>query len=389
MEFETSVVHSGEEPNMEPGGTGDIASPIHLSSTFARKRVDKPTGGFTYSRTTNPTRSMLEARLAALEGAKHGLAFSSGLAAETSLLLALLKSGDHIVAFDDLYGGTKRLFDKVMAKFGVSVTYVDATDPAKVKRAMRKNTRMVWLETPTNPLLKLCDIRAISEIAHAHSAVSVVDNTFATPYFQKPLELDADVSLYSTTKYMNGHSDSIGGAIVLSDEALNEKIKFMQNAAGAILSAFDSFLVLRGLKTLPLRMREHESNAMKAAEFLEARSGVQRVRYPGLDSHPQHGLAERQMSGFGGMITFEVSGGRGAAIKFLESLRLVSLAEDLGGVKSLAEHPASMTHADIPRAARERIGISEALVRLSVGIEASDDIIADIDQALARANGKR
>ena len=389
MEFETSVVHSGEEPNMEPGGTGDIASPIHLSSTFARKRVDKPTGGFTYSRTTNPTRSMLEARLAALEGAKHGLAFSSGLAAETSLLLALLKSGDHIVAFDDLYGGTKRLFDKVMAKFGVSVTYADATDPAKVKRAMRKNTRMVWLETPTNPLLKLCDIRAISEIAHAHSAVSVVDNTFATPYFQKPLELDADVSLYSTTKYMNGHSDSIGGAIVLSDEALNEKIKFMQNAAGAILSAFDSFLVLRGLKTLPLRMREHESNAMKAAEFLEARSGVQRVRYPGLDSHPQHGLAERQMSGFGGMITFEVSGGRGAAIKFLESLRLVSLAEDLGGVKSLAEHPASMTHADIPRAARERIGISEALVRLSVGIEASDDIIADIDQALARANGKR
>ena len=389
MEFETSVVHSGEEPNMEPGGTGDIASPIHLSSTFARKRVDKPTGGFTYSRTTNPTRSMLEARLAALEGAKHGLAFSSGLEAETSLLLALLKSGDHIVAFDDLYGGTKRLFDKVMAKFGVSVTYADATDPAKVKRAMRKNTRMVWLETPTNPLLKLCDIRAISEIAHAHSAVSVVDNTFATPYFQKPLELDADVSLYSTTKYMNGHSDSIGGAIVLSDEALNEKIKFMQNAAGAILSAFDSFLVLRGLKTLPLRMREHESNAMKVAEFLEARSGVQRVRYPGLDSHPQHGLAERQMSGFGGMITFEVSGGRGAAIKFLESLRLVSLAEDLGGVKSLAEHPASMTHADIPRAARERIGISEALVRLSVGIEASDDIIADIDQALARANGKR
>ncbi len=389
MEFETSVVHSGEEPNMEPGGTGDIASPIHLSSTFARKRVDKPTGGFTYSRTTNPTRSMLEARLAALEGAKHGLAFSSGLAAETSLLLALLKSGDHIVAFDDLYGGTKRLFDKVMAKFGVSVTYADATDPAKVKRAMRKNTRMVWLETPTNPLLKLCDIRAISEIAHAHSAVSVVDNTFATPYFQKPLELDADVSLYSTTKYMNGHSDSIGGAIVLSDEALNEKIKFMQNAAGAILSAFDSFLVLRGLKTLPLRMREHGSNAMKVAEFLEARSGVQRVRYPGLDSHPQHGLAERQMSGFGGMITFEVSGGRGAAIKFLESLRLVSLAEDLGGVKSLAEHPASMTHADIPRAARERIGISEALVRLSVGIEASDDIIADIDQALARANGKR
>ncbi|MCL5412459.1 MAG: PLP-dependent aspartate aminotransferase family protein [Candidatus Marsarchaeota archaeon] len=389
MEFETSVVHSGEEPNMEPGGTGDIASPIHLSSTFARKRVDKPTGGFTYSRTTNPTRSMLEARLAALEGAKHGLAFSSGLAAETSLLLALLKSGDHIVAFDDLYGGTKRLFDKVMAKFGVSVTYADATNPAKVKRAMRKNTRMVWLETPTNPLLKLCDIRAISEIAHAHSAVSVVDNTFATPYFQKPLELDADVSLYSTTKYMNGHSDSIGGAIVLSDEALNEKIKFMQNAAGAILSAFDSFLVLRGLKTLPLRMREHESNAMKVAEFLEARSGVQRVRYPGLDSHPQHGLAERQMSGFGGMITFEVSGGRGAAIKFLESLRLVSLAEDLGGVKSLAEHPASMTHADIPRAARERIGISEALVRLSVGIEASDDIIADIDQALARANGKR
>ncbi len=382
MEFETEAIHVGDEPNLEVGGTGDINTPIHLSSTFARREVDKPTGGYAYSRTDNPTRHALESKLAAIEGAKHGIAFSSGLAAETSLFLALLKAGDNIVAFDDLYGGTKRLLDKVMAKFGVSVTYVDATNSSNVRKAMRKNTRLVWLETPTNPLLKLCDIRAISSIAHEHGAVVGVDNTFATPYFQRPLELSADVSVYSTTKYINGHSDSIGGAIMLSDETLYEKIKFLQNAAGTLLSAFDSYLVMRGIKTLPLRMREHGLNAVKVAEFLESQSAVSKVRYPGLESHPQHELAKRQMNGFGGMITFEVKGGRRAAMKFLESLRLVSLAEDLGGVKSLAEHPASMTHSEIPRKAREELGISEALIRLSVGLENADDIIMDLKATL-------
>ena len=386
MEFETDAIHIGEEPNLEVGGTGDVTAPIHLSTTFARKKTDTPTAGYAYSRTDNPSRHALESRLAALERARFGIAFSSGLAAETSLLLALTKSGDHVVAFDDLYGGTKRLLDKIFVdNFKLSVDYVDATDTKNVERAMKKNTRLVWLETPTNPLMKLCDIKAISEIAKKNKSLVVVDNTFATSYFQKPLLLGADIALYSTTKYINGHSDSVGGAIMLSDEELYTKLKFVQNSAGSVLSPFDSFLIMRGVKTLPLRMKQHEKNAMDVAEFLESQDEVKSVRYPGLKSHPQHELAKRQMSGFSGVMAVEINGTQKNALKFLEALRVFALAEDLGGVQSLAEHPASMTHASVPKEFREKIGITDTMLRLSVGIEDIGDILADLKNALNAA----
>jgi cystathionine gamma-lyase len=386
MEFETAAIHVGEEPNMQEGGSGDVAIPIHLSSTFARRKVDRPTGGYEYSRTSNPTRHALEMRLAALEDAKFGLAFSSGLGAETSLFLALLKSGDHVIAFDDLYGGTRRLIDKVFASnFKVSVDYVDARSVNNVERAFKKNTKLVWLETPTNPLMKLCDIAAISKAAKTRGAIVVVDNTFATPYFQRPLALSADIVLHSTTKYINGHSDSVGGAIMLSDRGLYEQLKFVQNAAGAVLSPFDSFLVMRGAKTLAVRMREHARNAAKVAAFLESSKNVRRVYYPGLKSHPQYELAKKQMGGFGGMLSFEIDGDSKTAAKFLQALKIFSLAESLGGVESLAEHPASMTHASVPKGIREKVGIGDSLVRLSVGIENADDLIGDVENALRAA----
>ena len=386
MEFETAAIHVGEEPNMQEGGSGDVAIPIHLSSTFARRKVDRPTGGYEYSRTSNPTRHALEMRLAALEDAKFGLAFSSGLGAETSLFLALLKSGDHVIAFDDLYGGTRRLIDKVFASnFKVSVDYVDARSVNNVERAFKKNTKLVWLETPTNPLMKLCDIAAISKAAKTRGAIVVVDNTFATPYFQRPLALSADIVLHSTTKYINGHSDSVGGAIMLSDRGLYERLKFVQNAAGAVLSPFDSFLVMRGAKTLAVRMREHARNAAKVAAFLESSKNVRRVYYPGLKSHPQYELAKKQMGGFGGMLSFEIDGDSKTAAKFLQALKIFGLAESLGGVESLAEHPASMTHASVPKGIREKVGIGDSLVRLSVGIENADDLIGDVENALRAA----
>ncbi len=382
MGFDTQAIHAGEEPDFDGHPSGDVVVPIHLASTFARRDVDSPTGGFEYSRSGNPTRFALEQKLAAIENARYGLAFSSGLGAETTLCLSLLKAGDHVVAFDDLYGGTRRLFTRVFQEnYGIDFTYVDARDPENVKTAIRKNTRLIWLESPTNPLFRLCDIRAIAGIANDVGARVVVDNTFASPYFQQPVGLGADVVVHSTTKYINGHSDSIGGALITSDDELYKLLRINQNAAGAILSPFDSFLVARGIKTLALRMERHERNALAIARFLSAHEKVAAAWYPGLPSHPQHALARRQMSGFSGMLSFELKGGGAEAKKFLRNLHLFALAESLGGVESLIEHPASMTHGSIPPAERRRIGVSDALIRVSVGIENAEDLIADLERA--------
>lgn len=382
MKFETKAIHIGEEPNLKEGGTGDVVVPIHLSTTFARKEVDKPTCGYEYSRTGNPTRNALEKRLASLEHAKFALAFASGMAAETIICLTLLKSGDHVVVFDDLYGGTKRLFNKVFSQnFKIEFSYIDAVDMENVKNVIKSNTKLIWLESPTNPLMKLCDIKAISEIAREQNILVVVDNTFMSPYFQKPLLLGADIIVHSTTKYLNGHSDSIGGAIMLSDKEIYNKLKFNQNTIGSILSPFDSFLVLRGIKTLAIRMKEHEKNAIKIAEYLESSPKVKKVIYPGLKNHPQYELAKKQMSGFGGMLSFEIIGTLKEAKTFLENLKIFSLAESLGGVESLVEHPASMTHISISKEEREKVGITDSLIRVSVGIENVTDLIEDIDNS--------
>lgn len=385
MKFETRAIHVGEEPNLKEGGSGDVVVPIHLSSTFARRKIDEPTQSYEYSRTGNPTRKALETRLASLEDAKFGLAFASGMAAETTLALTLVRAGDHVIGFDDLYGGTRRLLDRIFSKnFQLEVSYVDARDPRNIKKAIRGNTKIIWLETPTNPLMKLCDIGAISKISQKANAVLVVDNTFMTPYFQKPLLLGAHVVVHSTTKYLNGHSDSVGGALMLSDESIYRQLKFNQNATGSILSPFDSFLVLRGTKTLAVRMKEHEKNALRVADYLEGHPKVKKVSYPGLKSHLQYDLAKKQMSGFGGMLSLEINGGLKEAEQFLGNLRIFSLAESLGGVESLIEHPARMTHASVPAEIREQIGITDSLIRISVGIENIDDLIEDLDQAFAK-----
>ncbi len=385
MKFETRAIHIGEEPNFRDGGTGDVAIPIHLSSTFARKEVDKPTAGYEYSRTDNPTRTALQLRLAALENAKYGLAFSSGLGAETAILLSLTKSGDHIVAFDDLYGGTRRLLTQVFQdKFNIESTFVDARNPDEVANAIQPNTKLIWLETPTNPLLKICDIQKISEIAKQNDIIVVVDNTFVSSYFQQPLALGATISLHSTTKYLNGHCDSVGGAIMLSDDKIHQKLKFMQNAAGFVLSPFDSYLILRGLKTLAIRMRQHEKNALTIARFLQSHPKVLKVFYPGLENHPQYELAKTQMNGFGGMLSFELDGDLQMAKTFVESLHYHAIAESLGGVESLIELPALMTHASIPTDERKRIGLNDGLIRISVGIEDVEDLIDDLERGFNR-----
>lgn len=385
MKLETKAIHVGEEPNLKAGGSGDVVKPIHLATTFARNDVEEPTAGYEYIRSGNPTRLGLEARLASLENAKFGLAFASGLAAETTLFLSLLHAGDHLVAFDDLYGGSRRLMDKIFqSNFKIQVSFVDARDTRQVASAIRENTRLIWLETPTNPLLKLCDIKEISRIAQQHKIPVVVDNTFMSPYFQQPLQLGADIVMHSSTKYLNGHSDSLGGALILNDEELYEKIKFTQNSAGGVLSPFDSFLVLRGLKTLGVRMRQHASNANRIAEFLEKNSRVRKVIYPGLKSHPQYDLACRQMTGFGGMLSFELEGNLKTAKKFVESTRYFALAESLGGVESLIELPALMTHASVPEKERRQIGLSETLIRISVGIEHVDDLLEDLEGAFRK-----
>lgn len=383
MEFETKAIHIGEEPNLKEGGTGDAVSPIHLASTFARKQIDTPTQGYEYSRSKNPTRVAVEARLASLEDAKYSLAFASGMAAETALLLSVLNTGDHIIAFDDLYGGTKRLLNRVLAeRFNIQVSYVDAREIEAVSQSIRSNTKVIWLETPTNPLLKLCDIKQIVDIVEGKNILVVVDNTFMSPYFQQPLSLGADIVVHSTTKYINGHSDSVGGAIMLNDEALYEKLKFTQNATGAILSPFDSYMVLRGIKTLSVRMKQHEENALIISDYLENHPKIAKVIYPGLISHPQHVLAKKQMRGFGGMISFELKADLGSTKTFVEKLKYCLIAESLGGVESLIEIPSLMTHSAISSTERKKIGLNDNLVRLSIGIENVKDLINDFGQAL-------
>jgi cystathionine gamma-lyase len=387
LRFETLAIHAGEEPDFRDGASGDVVAPIHLSSTFARREVEHPTAGLEYSRSGNPTRLALETKLTALEGGSHALAFASGMAAETTLLLSLVRPGDHIVAFDDLYGGTGRLLRTLYSNAppavpDVTISFVDAVDSANVEAALTDATRLVWMESPTNPLLKLCDIAAIAQLAHARGALLVVDNTFMSPYFQRPLDLGADIVVHSTTKYINGHSDSVGGALIYSGGELDSALRYSQNALGAILSPFDSYLVMRGLKTLAVRMERSAANALAVAQLLEGSSKVRRVIYPGLPSHPQHELAARQSSGFGGMLSFELSGGLVEAKRFLETVRLFALAESLGGVESLIEHPALMTHASVPAEVRAQLGISDTLIRVSVGIEHVDDLLGDVQRAL-------
>jgi cystathionine gamma-lyase len=385
MDFETRAIHAGETPNCKEGGSGDVVAPVHLSSTFARMDVRKPTGGYEYSRTGNPTRDALETRLAALENARYGLAFASGLAAQTTICLSLLKAGDHVVAFDDLYGGSRRLFEKVFtAGFHIEVSYVDARRVEAVAEAVRANTTLIWMETPTNPLLRLCDIQAIAGISREKGIALVVDNTFMSPFFQHPLALGADMAVHSTTKYICGHSDSVGGAIMLNRRDLYERLKFVQNAAGTMQSPFNSYLLLRSTKTLAVRMRLHQANALKVAQFLSTHPRVSRVLYPGLESHPQHELARKQMSGYGGMVSFEIAGNLADAEAFLRHVRIFALAESLGGVESLIEHPALMTHASVPAEVRREIGVSDTLIRISVGIEEERDLVDDLKQAFEK-----
>ena len=381
MGFSTRCVHEAEDP--EDTESGDVIAPINLTTTFAKKNLDEIDKGHVYSRTSNPTRNKLERKIASLESGKYGLAFASGMAAEQNILMSLLVEGDHVLAFDDLYGGTKRLFDKVMSNFGLEFDYVDATDPKNISDNIEGNTELIWLESPTNPLMKLSDIEKISNIAHENDVKIVVDNTFATPYFQRPLELGADLVVHSLTKYMGGHSDVVGGAVVTDNEALYEKMKFNQNAAGAILSPFNSWLVMRGLKSLKPRMEAHEKNAKKLAAYLDEHPKVREVYYPGLKSHPQHKLALKQMEGFGGMLSFDIKGGLKEAENFVENLDIFHLAESLGGVESLAEIPAVMTHASLSEEKRREVGITESLIRLSVGIEEFNDLKDDLEKSLA------
>ncbi|GBC81359.1 Cystathionine gamma-synthase [bacterium HR10] len=379
MRFSTKAIHIGSEPDP---ATGAVSVPIYQTSTYAQEGLGKHKG-FEYARTQNPTRFALERCLAALEGGTAAFAFASGMAAINALVQALLRAGDHVIVSENVYGGTFRLFERVWRQCGLDFSYVDTREVAHVERAIRPETRMIFLETPTNPLMILADIRAISELARPRGIRVVVDNTFMSPYFQRPLELGADVVVHSTTKYLNGHSDSVGGALVVRDAEDAERIRFVQNAAGAIIAPLDAWLVLRGIKTLPLRMRQHDENGRAVARFLAEHPRVERVYYPGLPSHPQYELARRQMSGFGGMVAFDV-GSLERARTVLESVRLCTLAESLGGVETLISHPATMTHASIPREERERLGITDGLIRLSVGCEDVEDIIADLDRALAR-----
>lgn len=377
MHKDTLAIHAGQEPDPT---TGAIMTPIFQTSTYVQSSpgVHK---GYEYSRTQNPTRHALEACIAAVENGKHGIAFASGCAT-TDAVLHLLSAGDHVVACDDLYGGTYRLFTKVLARFGIEFTFADLSDPASLRQHLRPNTKMLWLETPTNPMLKLVDIAALSEIAHAAGALVVVDNTFMSPIFQTPLDHGADIVVHSTTKFINGHSDVVGGIAVTRDDGLAQQLHFLQNSIGAIPGPMDCFLVLRGIKTLGVRMRQHAANAEKVVALLEAHPAVETVTWPFSPSHPQYELAKRQMTGGGGMITCVMRGGLKAATTLLEQTRLFALAESLGGVESLIEHPAVMTHASIPADIRAQLGISDGLIRLSVGIEDADDLLADLTRAL-------
>ena len=379
--FGTLAIHAGQRPDPV---TGAVMTPVYYTSTYAQEApgVHK---GFEYSRTHNLTRFALEANLAALEGGKHGLCFASGLAA-TSTVLQLFDSGAHVVACDDMYGGTFRLFDKVYRRHGFEFSYVDpAAGAAAVAAAIRPTTKLVWLETPTNPMLKLCDIAATAEVCKQHGVLLAVDNTFMTPWNQRPLALGADIVVHSTTKYLNGHSDVIGGAIIVDTDDLRARLAFLQNAVGAVPSPMDSFLVLRGTKTLHVRMQRHAESAAAIADWLEGHAQVERVIYPGLASHPQHALAQKQQRGFGGMISFVLRGGLDESRRFLSACKIFTLAESLGGVESLIEHPAIMTHASVPADRRAALGIADGFIRLSVGLEDLADLRADLERAFAAA----
>jgi cystathionine beta-lyase/cystathionine gamma-synthase len=377
MGFSTTAIHAGNEPDI---ATGAVSVPIYQTSTYAQDGLGQHKG-FEYARTQNPTRSALETNIAALEGAKFGFAFASGMSA-IDATLKLVKAGDHVILGDNTYGGTFRLFSRVLSEYGVEFDLVDTSDVTNLEPAFKPNTKMVFVETPTNPVMTVTDLKAVSEMAHAHGARVVCDNTFMSPYFQRPIEFGVDIVVHSTTKYLNGHSDSVGGFVALNDEKDAEWIGFIQNSVGAILSPFDSFLVLRGTKTLAVRMEAHDKNGRMVANFLAEHPRVEKVFYPGLASHPQHELAKRQQTGFGGMVAFE-TGSLANAKKVLESVKLCTLGESLGGVESLISHPASMTHASVPQEKRESLGITDGLVRVSVGIEDIEDILADLDQALS------
>ncbi len=376
MGFSTKAIHVGNDPDT---ATGAVSVPIYQTSTYQQEALGKHKG-FEYARTQNPTRLALEKNIAALENADFGFAFASGMSA-IDACLKLVKSGDHVVVGDNTYGGTYRLFSRVLSNYGIEFSYVDTTDIHKVEKELKPNTKLLFVETPTNPVMSVTDLQSVSEIAHSRGAKVVCDNTFMSPYFQRPIDFGVDIVVHSTTKYLNGHSDSVGGFVALSNPEDAQWIQFIQNGIGAILSPFDSFLVLRGTKTLAIRMEAHDRNGRAVASFLEEHPKVSRVYYPGLTSHPQHALAKRQQTGFGGMVAFE-TGSLENAKKVLESVKLCTLAESLGGVETLISHPATMTHASVPREKRDTLGITDGLVRISVGIEDVEDIIADLDQAL-------
>jgi cystathionine beta-lyase/cystathionine gamma-synthase len=378
MGFSTDAIHIGQEADP---ATGAIIVPIYQTSTYVQEELGK-NKGYEYARTSNPTRVALERNLAHLEVGRFGFAFASGMAA-INAVLTLFKSGDHVITGRNVYGGTFRLFERILKNFGFEFTYVDTTNLANVEAAIRENTRLLFLETPTNPIMEITDLAAASELAHRHGVLVAVDNTFMSPYLQRPLELGADIVVHSTTKYLNGHSDGVGGAAMMNDTGLAERLKFIQNAAGAVLGPMDSWLVLRGVKTLAVRMRQHCENGVAVAQFLDSHPKVKLVHYPGLASHPQYELGKKQTRGPGGMLSFE-TGSIENARTLLKSVRLCALAESLGGVETLISHPASMTHASVPPEDRQRLGITDGLVRISVGIEDVEDLIADLDQALAK-----
>jgi len=377
MEFETKAIHIGQEPDPT---TGSIIPPIYQTTTYVLEEIGKDKG-FDYTRSSNPTRLALEKNLAALENGKYTVSFSSGMAA-ISALMNLINPNEHVIVSDDVYGGTYRLFEQVLRKYEFDFTYVDSTNENNVKEAIKDNTKMVWIESPTNPLLKISDIEKIAKITKKHNILLVVDSTFMTPYFFRPLELGADIVIQSTTKYISGHNNIIGGAIITSIKEVYEKMKFIQKAVGAVSSPFDCWLTLLGIKTLAIRMEKHNSNGIRVAEFLSSNKKIRRVIYPGLKSHPGHKIVKDQMTGFGGMISFELNGGIETGIKLMNNVRLCSLAESLGAPETMITHPTSMTHSDIPREVRLKIGITDSLVRLSVGLEHVNDVIDDLKQAL-------
>jgi cystathionine beta-lyase/cystathionine gamma-synthase len=376
MGFSTDAIHAGQKPD---GVTGAVVTPIYQTSTYAQEELGKHKG-YEYGRTHNLTRASLEANIAALEKGKYGVAFSSGLAA-TNALTSLLKAGDHVIVTSNVYGGTYRLFELIMKDFGLEFSWVDTAETSNIKKAIKKNTKMIFVETPTNPMLILTDLEAVGKISKENNLTSVVDNTFASPYFQNPLIFGIDIVLHSQTKYINGHSDVIGGILITNDEKLHGRLRYIQNATGAVPSPFDCWLILRSTKTLAVRMERHNSNAIKIAEYLEKASYVKKVYYPGLKSNFQHQLAKKQMSGFGGIILVDL-GDMEMVKKFLKKVKVFTLAESLGGVESLVNHPASMTHASVPKEEREKYGLTDTLVRLSVGIEDVEDLIEDIEQAV-------